>query len=182
MGLLLDVAKPGDGLLSRAAIPSSSRHVAHMSTSGRFVGYVNGVAYDAKEIISRDQYLGAMLGLGAARFEEAIPWLEDALRLSPKDPQLHIIFGQLALANLGVGNYEQAAECASESIRHRPDYFESVATLAAALGFLGRADEALATIAPFVSQARERIERNALFARETKDVVLDGLNNAGWEG
>ena len=122
------------------------------------------------------------MGLGAGRFEESIPWLEKAVLLSPKDPQFHIIVGHLALAHLGAGHFEQAAEHARESIRRRPEYFESHATLAAALGYLGRSEEALATIEPFAAAARERVERNPLFARETKDCTLDGLRKAGWEG
>ncbi|MHC4392417.1 MAG: hypothetical protein ACYS22_14045, partial [Planctomycetota bacterium] len=64
IGVLLDVARQGDGLLSRAAIPSADPAAQHMSSGGRFIGFINGVQYDAKEIISRDQYIGVVMGLG----------------------------------------------------------------------------------------------------------------------
>ncbi len=126
--------------------------------------------------------LGGLLALGAGRFEEGIPWIEQAVQLSPKDPQLHLNIGNLALASLGAGQYEKAIKHARESLRRRPGYFEAQATLASALGYLGRPQEALVEIEMFKSVVRERVERNALFARVTKDCILDGLRKAGWEG
>jgi adenylate cyclase len=161
-------------MLARALTQNGQREAA--IAEGRLAVELNPFDPYAKNV------LGAMMGFGAGHFEDAIPWLEDAVKLSPKDPQFHIIVGQLALAHLGAGHYEQAAEHARESIRRRPKYFESVATLAAALGYLGRLDEALATIEPFASETRERIERNALFGRETKDLIFNGLSQAGWKG
>ncbi len=143
-------------------------------------------ARQAVEINPFDPYaknvLGAMLAIAASRFEEAIPWLENAVLLSPKDPQFHIINSQLALAHLGAGHYEQAAEHARNAIRRRPEFFEAHATLASALGYLGLSEEAMATIEPFASVAREYLERNAFFGRALKDCILDGLRQAGWEG
>ena len=143
-------------------------------------------ARQAVELNPFDPYaknvLGFILGVGAARWDEAIPWLENAVLLSPKDPQFHIIVSQLALAHLCAGNYEQAAKHAGHAIRRQPGFFEANATLASALGYLERPEEAAAALLPFASEAGERIERNAFFDREVKDRILDGLRKAGWEG
>ena len=123
--------------------------------------------------------LGYQLAIVAGRFEEGIPLFVQSAKLSQKDPQLHIFFGNLCLAYLGAGRYEKAIESAREAIRRRPTYFESVVTLAAAQGYLGQNEEAKTTIEPFAAEARERVERNALFGRKIKDAILDGLRKAG---
>jgi len=66
-GLLFSVAIAGDGLLSRAAAPMSSPHAQpFVGTGGSFIRNLRGVPYVAKGDISRDQYVGAMMGLGQA--------------------------------------------------------------------------------------------------------------------
>ncbi|MHC4390722.1 MAG: hypothetical protein ACYS22_05300 [Planctomycetota bacterium] len=61
--ILLNVSgKPG--LLARAAIPSSSPLSAAVNGRDFFVGNYNGISYQAISNISRDQYLGTVLGLG----------------------------------------------------------------------------------------------------------------------
>ncbi|MFC1708276.1 hypothetical protein ACFL59_15905 [Planctomycetota bacterium] len=81
IGLLLEIAIPGGGLLARAAMPMSSPHMAGFQGSSSFyTGWANGQAYGAIDNISRDQYIGVMLGLGQAYHR--IPGLRtDARRL-----------------------------------------------------------------------------------------------------
>ena len=154
-----------------------------------FVGQRDAAIAEASHAVALNPFdpfaknvLGALIALGAGRFNEGIPWIEQAVQLSPKDPQLHMIIGNLALSYLGAGQYEKAVEHSREAIRHRQGYFEAHATLASALGYLGRSQEAQAEIEPFKSIAREHVERNAVFAQVTKDCVLGGLRKAGWEG
>lgn len=67
LGACLDVAIPGDGLLSRCAVPLSSPVVADIQgAQDYFVGTANGQSCGALESISRDQYIGALLGLTQA--------------------------------------------------------------------------------------------------------------------
>ncbi len=64
LGNCLEVAIPGDGLLGRCAIPLASPHVAAIQGHADFyTGTVNGVPYGSLDEISRDQYLGTVIGL-----------------------------------------------------------------------------------------------------------------------
>jgi hypothetical protein len=68
--LLFEVEQPGGGRLARYAIPTSSAFgqtlLPIQSGSGAFLATVNGVQYVCMDDISRDQYIGTMLGLSVA--------------------------------------------------------------------------------------------------------------------
>ncbi len=119
------------------------------------------------------------LALGSARYEEGIPWFERALQLNPLDPQHYLLATNLALAHLGAGQFEKAAEYAHDAIRHRPDFLETRVVLASALGHLERAEEARTAIEGFRDVAGDFVERHVVYARELKDCILDGLRKAG---
>ncbi len=123
--------------------------------------------------------LGVTLALGAARYEEGIPWFDRALQLNPLDPQYYLIATQLAFAHLGAGQFEKAAEYAHDAIRQQPDFLETRVVLASALGHLDRAEEARTAIEGFRDVAGDFVERHVLFARGLKDCILDGLRKAG---
>jgi adenylate cyclase len=114
------------------------------------------------------------------RAQEAIPWIEKALDINPLDPRNYVVATHLAVAKLCVGDYESAAELTRTSIRQRPDYIDSRVTLAAALGHLGRTDEARDALGEFHDRARDYVENNPypLWRKHVKDTYLAGLRKA----
>jgi TolB-like protein len=113
----------------------------------------------------------------SGRPAEGIPWLEKALDINPLDPRNYVFMGHLAGAKLCSGDCKSAVELASDSIRQRPDYFDSRVTLAAALGHLGRADEARHALGEFRNRAQDYVEEHPfpLWRRNVKDHYLAGL-------
>ena len=78
--------------------------------------------------------MGNALSVGAARFDEAIPWFERAMRLNPMDPRQTIVLLQIGLAHLGAGRYENAERHLQDALRRQPDLVETRIALASALG------------------------------------------------
>jgi TolB-like protein/Tfp pilus assembly protein PilF len=113
--------------------------------------------------------------------EEAIPWIEKALDINPIDPRNYVVATHLAVAKLCVGAYEATAELTRASIRQRPDYVDSRITLAAALGYLDRADEAREALGEFHDRVQDYIENHPypLWRLNVKDHYLKGLRMAG---
>ena len=91
------------------------------------------------------------------RASEAIPLLEKAIALSPRDPFLATFQGRLAGANLYLGRYEIAAETAAKAVSTYTGW-PNRAFYTAALGHLGRAREAAASVEAFMAiRPRRRI-------------------------
>ena len=123
--------------------------------------------------------LGGALSTASARYEEGITWCERALKLSPSDPQHHMFTIQLTLACLGAGRYEEAVRLARDAIRRQSSALDAMVALAAALGYLGHAEEARAVIEGHEDAAPSFIERHVLYAPELKNCLLEGLRKAG---
>ena len=68
-----------------------------------------------------------------------------SLRLNPNDRQSETYLGQAALAQYHLANFEEAAEFCRRALRVRRHRF-ILRTLLAALGQLGRSDEAVTVI------------------------------------
>ena len=124
-------------------------------------------------------WMESALSTSAARYYEGIPWFERALQLNPFDTQQPVFVINLALAHLGAGRYDEANRLAREAIRRQPDFLEGAITLAASLGYLGRAEEARAAIEGHEDAAPGFIEPHMTYARELKDCLLEGLRRAG---
>jgi TolB-like protein/Tfp pilus assembly protein PilF len=116
----------------------------------------------------------------SGRADEGVPWIEKALEINPLDPRNYVVMAHLAGAKLFLGDYKSASELASASIRQRPDYIDARVTLAAALGYLGRADEAHEAIAEFRAPAHHYVERHPhpLWRQHVKNHYLNGLRKA----
>ena len=65
------------------------------------------------------------------------------------------------------------------STRQRPEYLDAHLTLAAALGYLERADEALNAAGEFRDKAQDYTENHPLWGEDTKQRFLAGLRKAG---
>ena len=127
--------------------------------------------------------LGATLAFSGCP-ERGIAALERNLRLDPRDPQLAVRLNQIALAHYFAWEYEKTIEVAKRTIRSYPDYPHIHRWLAAALGQLGRIDEAKEALEKAISTAPGAFE---MFVRhrvpwmrpEDHAHMLEGLRKAG---
>ena len=78
----------------------------------------------------------------AGRSEAAIADIELALRLSPKDPQKAFFVAAAGSAHYAAGRYDEAAACAAESVRIRPEFLAGLRVQCAALAQAGHMAEA----------------------------------------
>ncbi|MGE5713903.1 MAG: winged helix-turn-helix domain-containing tetratricopeptide repeat protein, partial [Betaproteobacteria bacterium] len=81
--------------------------------------------------------------------DEAIAALEQARRLSPRDPHLNGIFLVTAAAHLYLGRDREALEWARRSVLERPQHAVAHSWVAAAAANLGETETALAALAEF---------------------------------
>jgi TolB-like protein/class 3 adenylate cyclase len=130
--------------------------------------------------------LGHMLTY-AGRPEETIPLVETAIRLSPNDPRLFIWLPALAAAHYQLGHYERAIEAGRRSWTLNRNWPVGLTYVLAALGQLGRTEEAW-TVLPNFKELRptdlagwERNARRVFTDQAAVDHLRDGLRKAGFE-
>jgi adenylate cyclase len=121
----------------------------------------------------------------SGQHDQARIFLEKSIRLDPRNPNLAIRFNAVTVSYYLSGEYDAAVEAAHRTIRLYPDREHDYRWLAAALGQLGRIEEAkealekAIAIAPasFGRFVRTRVpwHRPAYYAH-----MLDGLRKAGW--
>ncbi len=128
-------------------------------------------------------YLGATYVFGGD-CDAALPHLEEAIRLSPRDPLLVIWHICMAWASFAGGRYDEAVEFTRQAVRDNAEFTDNYSVLAAALGHLGRDDEARGALdellrrMPGLTTADARLDRP--FRRpEDRERFLDGLRKAG---
>jgi TolB-like protein/DNA-binding winged helix-turn-helix (wHTH) protein/Tfp pilus assembly protein PilF len=121
------------------------------------------------------------------RQDEAIAALEQARRLSPRDPYLNGIFVVTAAAHLHLGRDRDALEWAQRSVLERPQHAVAHSWVAAAAANLGETETARAALAEFrgrlpsytISSFRdERLCANDL-CRSQRERYYAGLAKAG---
>jgi len=78
----------------------------------------------------------------AGQDREAIAHGEDAIRLSPVDPEMAFFLGGFAIAHYAAGRYAESAQCAEEALRLRPGFQGAQRMRCASLAQAGRIDEA----------------------------------------
>jgi adenylate cyclase len=127
--------------------------------------------------------MGAIL-IFSGRLKEGLSALERSIRLDPRRSAVHL--NQIALGLYFSREYEAAIAAANRAIRSHPDFPNTYRWLAAALGQVGRIDE-----------AREALERAIAIAPAAFDMytrgrvpwmrpkdhahMLEGLRKAGWQ-
>lgn len=74
----------------------------------------------------------------AGRYEEALPHLERALRLSPKDPMIYWVYQSRSIALFGLERYEGLIASARRVSRQLPEWVD--AHLMVAAGYIGLGD------------------------------------------
>ncbi len=116
--------------------------------------------------------------------DAAMAHLEEAIRLSPRDPLLLLWLGGMGLAAFTAGRYEEAVEFATRAAEANPEFPDTYAFLAAANGQLGRAAAARAALdqllrrMPSLTASDPRLDRP--FARAVdRERFLEGLRKAG---
>jgi TolB-like protein len=120
----------------------------------------------------------------AGRDHEAIEHGEEAIRLSPLDPEMALFLGAIAIAHYAAGRYAEAIERSLEAQRLRPGFQGSRRMLCASLAQAGRIDEArslLATIRGEQSQlSLAWIRANVPYQTpELMERYLEGFRKAG---
>jgi adenylate cyclase len=130
--------------------------------------------------------LGATL-IFSGRAKEGLKALERSIRLDPRHPRSEVRLNQMALGLYFSGDYAGAVEVAKRAIRSYPDFPNYYRWLAAALGQMGRIEEAKEALqkameivpASFQSSVRERVP---WMRPEDHAHMLEGLRKAGWQG
>ena len=125
------------------------------------------------------------LGLAfAGQDREAIEHGEDAIRLSPLDPEMARTLGSIAVAHYLAGRFEEAAHSTATALRLRPGFHGGQRLHCASLAQAGRVDEARALLA---TARREEPQLSLQWVRanvpyqtpELMERFLDGLRKAG---
>ena len=120
----------------------------------------------------------------AGQDREAIEHGEDAIRLSPLDPEMALFLGAIAVAHYAAGRYADAVQYTTEALRLRPGFQGAQRLRCASLAQTGRVDEARA----FLTTARRQqpqlsidwIRANVPYQTpELMERFLEGLRKAG---
>jgi adenylate cyclase len=118
--------------------------------------------------------------------KEALSSIETAISLDPRHPALVIRLQQVAQAHYFSGNYEAAVAAATRAIQSFPDYPTPYRWLAAALGQVGRIEEAKDALAKAIAIAPDsfglHVRQRVPWVRpEDHAHMVEGLRKAGWE-
>jgi adenylate cyclase len=137
---------------------------------------------DPNSVFARGN-LGVCYGF-AGDYAAALPVLDEAIRLSPRDPLLVIWHLCKGWAALNSERYREAVEFTTVAAEANPEFPDVYAVLAAAHGHLGdaaAAGEALAEFlrrTPALTAADERLNRPFGSAAQ-RERFLEGLRKAG---
>jgi TolB-like protein/cytochrome c-type biogenesis protein CcmH/NrfG len=124
-------------------------------------------------------------GLAFAGFDrEAIAHADEAIRLSPMDPDMALFLGGIAVAHYGAGRYADAHRVSEEIMRLRPGFQGAQRLHCASLAQMGRIDEARAYLE---AVRREQPQLSLAWIRtgvpyqtpELMERFLDGMRKAG---
>jgi adenylate cyclase len=129
---------------------------------------------------------GATL-LFSGRPKEGLAALERSIRLDPRAPRSAVCLHQVAIAFYFCHDYEAAIEAAKRTIRAYPEFPNTYRWLAAALGQIGRVEEAKQALEKAIALAPAGFDmyvRGRVPWQRPEDHahMLEGLRKAGWEG
>jgi TolB-like protein/DNA-binding winged helix-turn-helix (wHTH) protein len=120
----------------------------------------------------------------AGQDREAIEHGEDAIRLSPLDPDMALFLGGFAAAHYAAGRYAEGARFAAEAARQRPGFQGVQRMRIACLAQAGQIDEARAFLA-LLRREQPQLSMDWVRANvpyQTQELVeryLDGMRKAG---
>ena len=132
-------------------------------------------------------HLGHALALDG-KSEEALPYLEQALRMSSHDPQNFLVYTALAQAHYMVGRYAEAVDFSRKAVQQRPEFTGGYRIFVASLAQAGQLDDAhgalqrLKSLQPDISIAW--VEQNlrigqGRWPKSPKDFVKRGWTRRG---
>ena len=78
----------------------------------------------------------------AGRYVEALPYLDRALRLSPKDPLIFWVYQSRSIALFGLERYEEMIAAAQRVSRQLPQWVDAHTMMTAGYVALGKMDQA----------------------------------------
>lgn len=117
-------------------------------------------------------------------FENCFESLQEAIRLSPRDPQRAMFMANIGQAKFNAGDYEGALSHCLEAVRENPRLPSAVRALTAAYGMIGDKEKAgeafshLDRLVPGISISTVRGAIGFAFA-DDEDRFLEGLRRAG---
>jgi adenylate cyclase len=182
--------------LARRAIaldPSNADARLCLGNALRGAGDYKGALAEAQRALtitpnltSAHDLLGATL-IVSGQPKEGLAALETCIRLDPRHPNLASRLMRIAMGLYFLREYERSAEAAQEGIRLFPDFPNNYRWLAAALGQLGRSEEAKEALekavavgpASFDTYVRRRVP---WMRPEDHAHMLEGLRKAGMPG
>lgn len=120
----------------------------------------------------------------AGQDKEAIRHGQDAIRLSPLDPEMALFLGAIAVAHYAAGRYADAAQYTTEALRLRPGFQGAQRLRCASLAQAGRIEEArsfLTTVRHEQPQLTiEWVRQSVPYQTpELMDRYVDGMRKAG---
>jgi adenylate cyclase len=123
----------------------------------------------------------------SGRPREGVAALEKSIRLDPRHPRSETRLNQMALGLYFSQEYAAVVDVAKQAIRYFPDFPHPYRWLAAALGQLGRREEAREALVKAVAVLPGSFERSVgdrvpWMRPEDHAHMLEGLRKAGWEG
>jgi adenylate cyclase len=173
--------------------PGDADALAVLAWTEMFYGEMDNVLALARQALSINPNCArayVILGLGliftgrTAEGREAVGVFE---RLSPRDPSIAIARRQIVVSHYFDRDYERCVEAARRLISADPDLPLNNRWMAAALGQLGRTDEARAVLERSMAISPREYEvyvRNRIpwMRPEDYEHMLDGMRKAGWTG
>jgi TolB-like protein len=128
--------------------------------------------------------LGGFARIGIGRLEEAVAHMEQAMRLSPLDPEMYRTEAGLALAYLLLRRFDEASMWAARARRGQPGFLMVVGTSAAAAALSGdmeRAEREMQELRRLNPNLRCSNLRGWLPLRRPEDIatLAEGLRKAG---
>jgi adenylate cyclase len=173
--------------------PSDADALAGLAWTQMFYGEMDNVLGIARQALSINPHCArayVILGLGliftgrTVEGREAISVFE---QLTPRDPSITIARRQIVVSHYFDRNYERCVEAARRLLSAEPDMPLNYRWMAAALGQLGRAEEAHAALDRAISVSPQEFDvyvRNRIpwMRPEDYEHMLDGMRKAGWQG
>jgi len=166
---------------------------SRLSNELRMLGDCEGALAEAERALattpnlaSAHHVLGATL-IFSGRPKEGLASLERSIRLDPRHPRSANRLMLIALGLYYSREYTAAVEAAKRGIRSYPDFPNTYRWLAAALGQLGRIEEAKEALEKAIAIAPGSFDmyvggRVSWMRLEDHAHMLEGLRKAGWQG
>jgi adenylate cyclase len=177
--------------LLRLALSIDGNDAEPLSLLGRMLAFSSGDLDTAREMVDRAVALNPNSAFAwdqrgwtcviAGQPEEAIRSFERAIRLSPFDPGLILIFAGMGIAFIGLGRFDEAVAVAKKALGQNQTLALSYRCLASALVHLGREAEAREAAAGLLElepdfRISEWVARGGVSRAQ---MYIDGLRKAG---